>query len=84
MSEGFESKSTADAKKSFRTQKKPTEVADIGCIQQSLVKHFRDIKDPRVERTNPLLSLWGNKYMMLILSLRHSNIFGDYVAVNVI
>ena len=50
MSEGFESKSTVNVKKNFR-QRKPTEVADIGCIQQSLVKHFQDIKDPRVERT---------------------------------
>ncbi len=31
--------------------KKPTVVAEIGAIQQSLVKQFSDIKDPRVERT---------------------------------
>lgn len=50
MSQGFEIESV-DAKKSSRTVRKPTEVAKIGCIQQSLVKHFGDIKDPRVERT---------------------------------
>jgi len=50
MSEGFETK-FADAGKNYRRQRKPTEVADIGCIQQSLVEHFSDIKDPRVERT---------------------------------
>lgn len=50
MSEGFEIKS-ADAGKNSPRQRKPIEVADIGCIQQSLVEHFSDIKDPRVERT---------------------------------
>jgi predicted transposase YbfD/YdcC len=50
MSEGFETKS-ADADENYRRQRKPTEVADIEYIQQSLVEHFSDIKDPRVERT---------------------------------
>jgi|SRR6476620_3262776 len=50
MSEGFDTKS-AEAKKSFLPQRKPTEVASIGAIQQNLVEHFGDIKDPRVERT---------------------------------
>lgn len=50
MSQGFEIES-ADAKKSSCNQRKPRVVADIGCIQQSLVEHFSDIKDPRVERT---------------------------------
>jgi predicted transposase YbfD/YdcC len=50
MSQGFDNKSAA-AHQSFRTQRQPTEVADIGCIQQSLVQHFQGIKDPRVERT---------------------------------
>jgi hypothetical protein len=50
MSQGFRTESV-DAKKSFRNQRKPTEVASIECIQQSLVKHFGDIEDPRVERT---------------------------------
>jgi predicted transposase YbfD/YdcC len=49
MSQGFGIESV-DAKKSFRTVRKPIEVPEIGCIQQSLVKHFQDIPDPRVER----------------------------------
>jgi hypothetical protein len=50
MSQGFETKS-ADAVKNSRGQRQPKEIADIGSIQQSLVEHFADIKDPRVERT---------------------------------
>jgi hypothetical protein len=30
---------------------KPTQAAEIEWIQQSLVTHFGDIQDPRVERT---------------------------------
>jgi hypothetical protein len=48
MSEGFETKS---ANENSCRQRKSTAVADIGYIQQSLVEHFSDIKDPRVERT---------------------------------
>lgn len=51
MSEGFNTTKSAEAKKSFFPQRKPTEVASIGAIQQSLVEDFGDIKDPRVERT---------------------------------
>lgn len=50
MSEGFETKSEL-AKESSPHQQKSTEIASIGAIQQSLVEHFSDIKDPRVERT---------------------------------
>ena len=50
MSQGFDNK-TADAQKIFPSERKLTEVADIKCIQKSLVQHFQDIKDPRVERT---------------------------------
>lgn len=50
MSQGFGIES-ADALKGSRRPRKQTEVASIGDIQQSLVKHFGDIKDPRVERT---------------------------------
>ena len=50
MSQGFETKS-ADATKNAGGRRQPTQVADIGSIQQSLVEHFSDIKDPRVERT---------------------------------
>jgi predicted transposase YbfD/YdcC len=50
MSQGFETKS-ADEKKNSSGQRKPTQVADIGSIQQNLVGHFAPIKDPRVERT---------------------------------
>jgi hypothetical protein len=50
MSEGFETKS-AQAKESSRPERKSTEIASIRAIQQSLVEHFSDIKDPRVERT---------------------------------
>lgn len=50
MSQGFGIESI-DGNKNARYQRKPTEVAEIGYIQQSLVKHFTDIKDPRVERT---------------------------------
>jgi predicted transposase YbfD/YdcC len=50
MSEGFKTKS-APAKESSRPGRKSTEIASIGTIQQSLVEHFSDIKDPRVERT---------------------------------
>ncbi len=50
MSQGFETKS-ADAIQNSRGQRKPKEIPDIASIQQSLVEHFADIKDPRVERT---------------------------------
>lgn len=50
MSQGFGIES-ADALKASRRPRKQTEVAEIGGIQQSLVQHFGDIKDPRVERT---------------------------------
>lgn len=50
MSQGFGIES-ADALKGARRPRKQTEVALIGDIQQSLVQHFGDIKDPRVERT---------------------------------
>lgn len=50
MSAGLETKS-GKAKKSKRHQPKPGQVASIEAIQKSLVKHFEDIKDPRVERT---------------------------------
>lgn len=50
MSQGFGIESV-DALKSSRTVSKLTVVAEIREIQQSLVKHFGDIKDPRVERT---------------------------------
>ncbi len=55
MSQGFESQSAhtnkSSANKNSRHQRKPNVVAEIEAIQQSLVKHFGDIKDPRVERT---------------------------------
>lgn len=50
MSAGFETKS-GKAKKSNRHQPEPGQVASIEAIQKSLVKHFEDIKDPRVEQT---------------------------------
>jgi hypothetical protein len=50
MSQGF-GQGSIDAKKSDRHQRKHIEVASIGDIQQSLIKHFGDIEDPRVERT---------------------------------
>lgn len=50
MFQGFNNK-TADTHKNFPSERKLTEVADIGCIQKSLVQHFQEIKDPRVERT---------------------------------
>jgi hypothetical protein len=37
--------------KNCPAERKLTEVANIGCIQKSLVQHFQEIKDPRVERT---------------------------------
>lgn len=50
MSKGFETESTKP-KKGTRQPQKATAAAEIAEIQQSLVKHFGDIKDPRVERT---------------------------------
>jgi predicted transposase YbfD/YdcC len=50
MSQGFEIESD-DAKKNSHPPRKPKEVAEIGAIQQSLVKHFGNMEDPRVERT---------------------------------
>jgi predicted transposase YbfD/YdcC len=50
MSEGFGIESV-DVKKSTPRVSKPTQVADIRRIQQSLVEYFADIEDPRVERT---------------------------------
>ena len=50
MSQGFENQS-ADANKSSRHHSKLAEAVEINEIQQSLVEHFGDIKDPRVDRT---------------------------------
>lgn len=50
MFQGF-NKKNADAQKISHSERKLTEVADIGCIQKSLVHHFQELKDPRVERT---------------------------------
>ena len=50
MSQGFGIES-ADALKGSRRPRKQTEVALIGDIQQSLVQHFGELKDLRVERT---------------------------------
>ncbi len=50
MSQGFETKS-ADELQTARSQQKLKETADIGSIQQSLVEHFGEIRDPRVDRT---------------------------------
>jgi hypothetical protein len=50
MSQGFKTKS-ADRLQNARSQRKLKEIEDIGSIQQSLVEHFGDIKDPRVDRT---------------------------------
>lgn len=50
MPESFETKS-AKAKISSRHQQKSTEIASISAIQHSLVEHFSEIKDPRVEQT---------------------------------
>lgn len=50
MSQGFETKS-GDGLQKANEQQKSKGIADIGSIQQSLVEHFGEIKDPRVERT---------------------------------
>jgi predicted transposase YbfD/YdcC len=50
MSQGFAIESV-DANKSSCPVSKPTQAAEIEWIQQSLVTHFGDIQDPRVERT---------------------------------
>lgn len=50
MSQGFGIESV-DVKKSTPTASKSTQVAEIRCIQHSLVEYFADIEDPRVERT---------------------------------
>ncbi|KYC38075.1 hypothetical protein WA1_37625 [Scytonema hofmannii PCC 7110] len=42
---------SADAKKNALNQKQPKFVAEIREIQQSLLEHFVELKDPRVERT---------------------------------
>ncbi len=47
MSEGFE-KESLRGKKISRTMRKQKQVASMGTIQQSLIKHFADMKDPRV------------------------------------
>ncbi len=50
MFQGFNKKNAA-AQKISHSEIKLTEVADIGCIQKSLVHHFQELKYPRVERT---------------------------------
>ena len=50
MSQGFEMES-GNAKNTSGNQRKRIEVPEIGAIQQSLVQHFGEMKDPRVERT---------------------------------
>lgn len=48
MSEGFETKS-AKVKESYRHQRKLIEIEYIRAIQQSLLEHLSDIKDPILE-----------------------------------
>ncbi|MEG5171453.1 hypothetical protein [Microcoleus sp. B3-D7] len=50
MSEGFDTQS-AETKKSFLAQKKPTKVALIGSLQESLVEYFGEFKYRIIERT---------------------------------
>jgi hypothetical protein len=50
MSEGFDTQS-AETKKSFLPQRKPTKVAFIGAIQQSLVEYCGEFRYPTLERT---------------------------------
>jgi hypothetical protein len=50
MSRGFGSQSI-EPQNSAHAVSQPTPVADMDSIQQSLIEHFGDIEDPRVERT---------------------------------
>jgi hypothetical protein len=50
MSRGFGSQSV-ESQNSAHPGSQPTAIADMDSIQQSLIEHFGDIKDPRVERT---------------------------------
>lgn len=50
MSRGFGSQSV-ESQHSAHPVSQPTPVADMDSIQQSLVEHFGEIEDPRVERT---------------------------------
>ncbi len=50
MSQGFEMES-GNGKKTSGNQQNRIEVPEIGAIEQSLVQHFGEIKDLRVERT---------------------------------
>ncbi len=50
MSQGFDI-NIANAKQNSHSARKNQVVADLMEIQQSLVKHFEDVEDPRVNRT---------------------------------
>lgn len=50
MSQGFQIK-PADANKSSHAQTKKKDVPEMRDIQRSLLKHFGELKDPRIERT---------------------------------
>jgi len=50
MSQGFDI-DLVNVKQSSHPARKHKVVADIKAIQNSLVKHFQGIKDPRVDRT---------------------------------
>ena len=73
MSQGFETEAVK-AKKGVRQPQKSTAAADITEIQQSLVKHFGDIKDRRVERTkkHQLTDILVIAILALIALFHHS------------
>lgn len=50
MSQGFQIK-PADANKNSHAQTKKKDVPEMRDIQRSLLKHFGELKDPRIERT---------------------------------
>ncbi len=54
MSQGFDI-NIANAKQNSHPARKNQVVADLMKIQQSLVKHFEDVEDPRVDRTKKTL-----------------------------
>ncbi|MEG4497857.1 hypothetical protein QUB05_17685 [Microcoleus sp. F10-C6] len=60
MSQGFEIK-PASAKKSFPSHPELQKVAEIQAIKQSLVQHFADLKDPRVEITK--------KHLLVVINM---------------
>ncbi|WP_017653854.1 hypothetical protein [Fortiea contorta] len=66
MSEALKTKS-ADAPKKSSRQRKPTQMADIDSVQESLVEPFAPIQNPRIKKLKNINSQIFSDFSALIL-----------------